>query len=429
MIYFYLMRQIKKSVHILKWLEPILLVSLIMTSFTASFQIVTLIFLYFVFFYFPPIYIKPAAWTVFVTINLWLFTPLSALIGLLAGIVRATISIVYYVVIRKEAVPFLTLTWNSLTFPLTVSLIGVLFLLNTGQGHTDAFIQKRNSEEWKKEQPKVIESKNNNRIQQQKIRIVERYPYKSMYPCSGDRVSNSINNNIFEGLMTFDGQRLRDGVAQKVDVSPDKLTYTFHLKNNAKWSDGKPVTAYDFEYGWNQITGIEEKYKALSPDIFEVKLKKPNPNYLKETAGSCLVPMRQDIAEKYGDKFLTEAEYAVFNGAFMATGSSTYGANLVPNPHYWDKDKVKIKGVSIEYDDNQYGEDVSYYEADEHDREVNYIQEQQHLEKYKNNKELHLLSSKKHGYLVQPYVQNLTFDQYDRYYLKYAYLQENKEKK
>lgn len=419
-----------KAVSIVKWGEPLLLaLTLTSSGFNAAFQVAACVFIFVVFYLFPPIYIKPAIWVVFVTINLWEFTFLAIPIGLLAGILRAMVSIVYYSVIRKEAVPFLVLSWNSLTFPLTVSLIGVLFLLNTGQGRTDAFIQKVASDEWKKEQPKIIENKNNQRIQQQKIRIVERYSYKSMYPCSGDRVSNSINNNLFEGLMTLDGERLRDGVAQKVDVSPDKMIYTFHLKPNAKWSDGKPVTAYDFEYGWNQITGIEEEYKALSPDIFEVKLKQPNPDYLKETAGSCLVPMRKDIAEKYGDKYLTEAQYGIYNGAFMATGSSPYGANLVPNPHYWDKNVVKLKSITIEYDDNQYGEDVSYYEAAEHDREVNYIQEKQHLDKYKNNKELHLLSSKQHGYLVQPYVQGITFDKYDRYYLKYAYLQEPKKEK
>jgi 3',5'-cyclic AMP phosphodiesterase CpdA len=406
-----------------KWLEPVLLAFLLASSgFNSAFQIVACIFLFVAFYLIPSIYIKPAAWIVLVTVNLWSFSAVVAvLVGLTAGILRACILIGYYVLLRKESVPFLTLSWSSLTFPLTVSLVGVLFLVNTGH-RTDDFRIQQDIEAWKEAEPKRIEKENNNRIQKQELRIVERFTITSLHPCSGSRVSDAVQNNIFEGLMTLDGNRLRDGVSHNVKVSPDKLTYTFSLKPNAKWSDGKPVTAYDFQYGWDQITGIEEEYKALDSKTFEVKLKKANPDYLRETASGCLFPLREDQAKKHGDKYLSQAEFGSYNGAFYPSGSNPLGAILKPNPHYWDKDKVKLQSVFIDVDQNR-NEDISMYERGEHEREVNYIQEKKHLDKYKGNSELHLLSNKKHGYLVQPYVKNMTFDRYDRYYLKYAHLQ------
>ena len=67
-----------------------------------------------------------------------------------------------------------------------------------------------------------------------------------------------ISNNIFEGLMkdTEDGT-LEPGVAESYELSDDETVYTFHLREDAKWSDGQPVTAHDFEYAWNRTLNPE----------------------------------------------------------------------------------------------------------------------------------------------------------------------------
>ena len=78
-------------------------------------------------------------------------------------------------------------------------------------------------------------------------------------PASWDPTTNSASiadymcTQMFEGLTypTVDG--FEPGVAETWDVSEDGLTYTFHLRDNAKWSDGSPVTAHDFEYSWKRI--------------------------------------------------------------------------------------------------------------------------------------------------------------------------------
>jgi len=60
-----------------------------------------------------------------------------------------------------------------------------------------------------------------------------------------------VINNTFEGLMRTDvNGKSQPAGAESVDVSDDKLTYTFHLRKDAKWSDGKPVTAADYKYAW-----------------------------------------------------------------------------------------------------------------------------------------------------------------------------------
>jgi len=63
---------------------------------------------------------------------------------------------------------------------------------------------------------------------------------------------------LFEGLLHFDRfGRPQPGIAQSWDISPDRLTYTFHLRPEAKWSNGDPVNANDFVASWK---------RALSPE-------------------------------------------------------------------------------------------------------------------------------------------------------------------
>lgn len=73
---------------------------------------------------------------------------------------------------------------------------------------------------------------------------------------------------LFEGLTRLDAKTLepRPGVAESWDVSPDKRTYTFHLRKDARWSDGEPVTAHDFVYSLRRFldpqTAAEYAYQA-----------------------------------------------------------------------------------------------------------------------------------------------------------------------
>lgn len=116
-----------------------------------------------------------------------------------------------------------------------------------------------------------------------------------------DAVSFTVVANIMEGLTQFDENLIpQPAIALKWDMSVDGKVYTFYLRRDVYWTDGKPVTAYDFEYSWKRLlnpqTAAEYAYmlydivnayeynsgrikdsgmigvKALSPDVLEVKL-------------------------------------------------------------------------------------------------------------------------------------------------------------
>ncbi|MDD4364466.1 MAG: ABC transporter substrate-binding protein, partial [Synergistales bacterium] len=58
--------------------------------------------------------------------------------------------------------------------------------------------------------------------------------------------------HVLEGLVRVHDGKVLPGMAESWEISPDGLVYTFHLRD-AKWSDGKPVTAYDFEYSLRRL--------------------------------------------------------------------------------------------------------------------------------------------------------------------------------
>lgn len=178
---------------------------------------------------------------------------------------------------------------------------------------------------------------------------------------------------VFEGLTTLDeNDRPQEGVAKSWDISDDKKTYTFHLREEAKWSDGEPVTAKDFEYAWirslNPDTAAEYAYqlfyimnapeynageakaedlgiKVIDDYTLEVTLNAPTPFFLNLTAFPTLAPVRQDIIEEHGDQWTKKPETYIGNGPFkMVEWVSKDMMKFDKNENYWDKDRVKIDG-------------------------------------------------------------------------------------
>ncbi len=70
---------------------------------------------------------------------------------------------------------------------------------------------------------------------------------------------------IREGLYAYNNMTLvpEAAVATSFDVSPDKLVYTFHLRPNAKWSNGDPVTSQDFLFAWKRMLDSPAEYTYL----------------------------------------------------------------------------------------------------------------------------------------------------------------------
>jgi len=82
-----------------------------------------------------------------------------------------------------------------------------------------------------------------------------------------DTGSSSAQANVWEGsLLILDENTLqfKPYLAKSYDISPDGLTYTFHLHDNAKWTDGQPLTAHDFQWTYDQVVKPENQYPYLS---------------------------------------------------------------------------------------------------------------------------------------------------------------------
>ncbi len=179
-----------------------------------------------------------------------------------------------------------------------------------------------------------------------------------------DSISIRIIENLMEGLTQFD-QDLNPvpAVAKGWKVSEDGKTYIFPLHNSISWSDGKRVTAHDFEYSWKRLLNpataaeyayflydIENAYeynsgqikdpsligiKAIDDTTFEVRLRKPVVYFPSITTFTATFPLRRDIVEKYGDHW-TDPANIVTNGPFLLKEwRHEYSLTLTANKDYY----------------------------------------------------------------------------------------------
>lgn len=153
-----------------------------------------------------------------------------------------------------------------------------------------------------------------------------------------------ILRDLFEGLViqNQDGSVV-PGVAERWETK-DNQTYTFHLRKDAKWSNGDPVTAQDFVYSLHtaaspqfaspnawylKLTGIKNAQaiidgkkpvdslgvKAIDAHTLQFQLDKPVPYFVAMTAHTVMMPINQKAVKKFGDNW-TKPENMVSNGAY-----------------------------------------------------------------------------------------------------------------
>ena len=170
-----------------------------------------------------------------------------------------------------------------------------------------------------------------------------------------------VTNNTFEGLMREIDGKLEPAMAESYTMSEDGMTYTFIMRDGVKWSDGKPLTANDFEYSWSRVVDPEtaseyswifdevnvESWKAIDEKTFEVKLTSPTPYFVGLTAFYTFFPVRQDMVETAGEgAWATNPETSISNGPFKVT-SFQAGDRIIlePNEFYWRAEEVKLDKI------------------------------------------------------------------------------------
>jgi oligopeptide transport system substrate-binding protein len=187
---------------------------------------------------------------------------------------------------------------------------------------------------------------------------------------------------LFEGLVVLDPKTLvpRPGVAERWEVSDDQLTYTFHLRGDAKWSNGAAVTARDFARSWQRVlapatgsqywyqlkpvVGAEEYHSGKVADFsvvgiavvdertLRVRLVNPCSYFLDLVAFQTLCPVPMDVVEAKGDRWV-RPENIVCNGPYrLADWEPRQSITMVKNEHYYDRGFCKLeKIVALPYDD------------------------------------------------------------------------------
>ncbi|MEL7178874.1 MAG: peptide ABC transporter substrate-binding protein [Pseudomonadota bacterium] len=191
-----------------------------------------------------------------------------------------------------------------------------------------------------------------------------------------DSAGGDILRDLFEGLYNQDAAgNLVPGVALSHDVSDDNLVYTFTLRDNAKWSNGDPVTAGDFEYAWKraaspelaspyswfiELMALENASEVIAGDAepsalgvtaiddttLEVRLTQPLPYFAQMLTHFTTFPVHPATVEEFGSDW-TKPGNMVSNGAYMLT-EHVPQEKLVRerNAMYWDNDNTIIEKVT-----------------------------------------------------------------------------------
>ncbi|EKS6886515.1 oligopeptide ABC transporter substrate-binding protein OppA [Enterobacter bugandensis] len=186
---------------------------------------------------------------------------------------------------------------------------------------------------------------------------------------------SNVNRDLFEGLLVTDVDgHPAPGVAEKWE-NKDFKVWTFHLRKDAKWSDGTPVTAEDFVYSWQRlanpntaspyasylqyghIANIDDiiagkkpvtdlGVKAIDANTFEVTLSEPVPYLYKLLVHPSVSPVPKSAVEKFGEKW-TQPANIVTNGAYkLKDWVVNERMVLERNPQYWDNAKTVINQVT-----------------------------------------------------------------------------------
>ena len=182
--------------------------------------------------------------------------------------------------------------------------------------------------------------------------------------------------NIFEGLVRIGlDDAPEPGHAESWEVSEDGLTWTFHLRKDLKWSDGVPMTAEHFRYGFLRLLDAENASpyahygffvkngeafyngKAKAEDVgfevvdnttFVMKLEYQSPLLLDYMSYHIFYPARPEIVEKDPRGWTSKSDTIVCNGPFMLTDwQHNSEMTIKKNPHYWDAGNVKIDSVRM----------------------------------------------------------------------------------
>lgn len=190
-----------------------------------------------------------------------------------------------------------------------------------------------------------------------------------------EEMSALVMYAVNEGLIRYSNGSVVMGIAEDYSVSEDGRIYTFDIRDTL-WSDGKTVTAHDFEYSFlrtlNPETGSSQVdafdsvlnakayysgeitdpgqvgIKALDEKTFEITLEKKDPFFILDLAqGINFYPIRQDYVDQYGANYGSGIESFIGCGPFtLSSWSQSSSLIMEKNDNYWNKEAIKLDKVT-----------------------------------------------------------------------------------
>lgn len=191
--------------------------------------------------------------------------------------------------------------------------------------------------------------------------------------------ASQVRSLIYDPIIRNHNFEFIPGGAETWEVSADGLVYTFHMRKDAKWSDGQPLTAHDYVYGAIRLidptppapNGSMAFYgfvlkngeafnkgevtdptmvgvKALDDYTVEYTLEKPYPYFLDYVSSNLFNPNRKDFTEKYGVEFATSTDKLIGNGPFVLVEWKPEDRFIFEkNENYWNKDAIKLDRIEL----------------------------------------------------------------------------------
>ena len=163
---------------------------------------------------------------------------------------------------------------------------------------------------------------------------------------------------LFRGLLMVDSElNVVPAMADNFRVSSDGLTYLFRIKEDARWSDGEPVTAEDYAYAWRRMRELQirtaflmedvETAEALDDRTLEVRLREPRSYFPYVLCSAWAFPWPRHVCEALGDDW-TKPENIVGNGPFVLVEYDDEHALLRANP-YWTGARGNVGEIEFSF--------------------------------------------------------------------------------
>lgn len=207
-------------------------------------------------------------------------------------------------------------------------------------------------------------------------------PVQSLDPATAvDQTSITLLANVMEGLYRLDEKNQPQPAlaAGQPKVSNDGKTYTFVIRDGAKWSDGTPITAEDFVVAWQRVVDPEtaspnvelfstiknakeiisgkqpkEKLgvKSNGEQTLIIELEEPTPYFTDLLALTAYFPVQQKAIKENGKNYGTSQKSIETNGAYTLTNLDGVGTSdkwtIAKNEKYWDKKNVSMKKINFQ---------------------------------------------------------------------------------